>query len=27
MWPPKFWRAYEFFIRHAAGLGKFSKKE
>ena len=22
MWPPKFWKKYEFFIRHAAGLGK-----
>ena len=20
MWPPKFWRKYEYFIRHAAGL-------
>ncbi|MDC0195290.1 2Fe-2S iron-sulfur cluster-binding protein, partial [Alphaproteobacteria bacterium] len=22
MWPAKFWKKYEFFIRHAAGLGK-----
>jgi len=22
MWPPTFWKKYEFFIRHAAGLGK-----
>jgi len=22
MWPPTFWRKYEFLIRHAAGLGK-----
>ena len=22
MWPPKFWRKYEYFIRRAAGLGK-----
>ena len=22
MWPPNFWKKYEFFIRHAAGLGK-----
>ena len=27
MWPPKFWKAYEFFIRHAAGLGKSPKKD
>ena len=26
MWPPKFWKTYEFFIRHAAGLGKSPKK-
>ena len=22
MWPPNFWKKYEYFIRHAAGLGK-----
>ena len=22
MWPPTFWKKYEYFIRHAAGLGK-----
>ena len=27
MWPPKFWKTYEFFIRHAAGLGKSPKKD
>ncbi len=27
MWPPKFWKIYEFFIRHAAGLGKSPKKD
>ena len=27
MWPPKFWKVYEFFIRHAAGLGKSPLKE
>ncbi|MBI04667.1 MAG: sarcosine oxidase subunit alpha [Pelagibacteraceae bacterium] len=26
MWPPKFWKTYEFIIRHAAGLGKSPKK-
>ncbi len=26
MWPPKFWKKYEFFIRHAAGLGKSPKE-
>ena len=27
MWPPKFWKTYEHFIRHAAGLGKSPKKD
>jgi len=27
MWPPKFWKTYEHFIRHAAGLGYSPKKE
>ncbi len=27
MWPPKFWKTYEHFIRHAAGLGNSPKKE
>ncbi len=27
MWPPKFWKTYEYFIRHAAGLGNSPKKE
>ena len=27
MWPPKFWKTYEYFIRHAAGLGKSPKKD
>ena len=27
MWPPKFWKTYEHFIRHAAGLGVSPKKE
>ncbi len=27
MWPAKFWKTYEFFIRHAAGLGKSPKKD
>ena len=27
MWPPTFWRKYEFFIRHAAGLGKSPKTD
>ena len=27
MWPPKFWEKYEYFIRHAAGLGKSPKEE
>ena len=22
MWPPKYWKKYEYFIRKAAGLGK-----
>ena len=22
MWPASFWKKYEFFIRHSAGLGK-----
>ncbi len=26
MWPPKFWEKYEYFIRHAAGLGKSPKE-
>jgi len=26
MWPPKFWKTYEHFIRHAAGLGNSPKK-
>ena len=26
MWPPKFWGKYEYFIRHAAGLGKSPKE-
>ena len=26
MWPPNFWKLYEFFIRHSAGLGKSPKK-
>ena len=26
MWPPKFWGKYEYFIRHAAGLGNHLKK-
>ena len=27
MWPPKLWKTYEFFIRHAAGLGKSPQKD
>ena len=27
MWPPKFWKTYEHFIRHAAGLGNSPKKD
>ena len=27
MWPPTFWKKYEFFIRHAAGLGKSPKSD
>ncbi len=27
MWPPKFWKTYEHFIRHAAGLGYSPTKE
>ena len=27
MWPPKFWKTYEHFIRHAAGLGVAPKKK
>ena len=27
MWPPNFWKKYEFFIRHAAGLGKSPKTD
>ena len=26
MWPPNFWKLYEFFIRHSAGLGKSPKR-
>ena len=26
MWPPSFWKKYEFFIRHSAGLGKSPTK-
>ena len=26
MWPPSFWKKYEFIIRHAAGLGKSPKE-
>ena len=27
MWPPKFWKTYEYFIRRAAGLGHAPKKD
>ncbi len=27
MWPPKFWKTYEYFIRQAAGLGHAPKKD
>ena len=27
MWPPKFWKKYEYFIRRAAGLGKSPKED
>ena len=27
MWPPKFWKSYEYFIRRAAGLGHAPKKD
>ena len=27
MWPPKFWKKYEYFIRNAAGLGKSPTKD
>jgi len=27
MWPPKFWKKYEYFIRRAAGLGKSPTKD
>ena len=27
MWPPTFWKKYEYFIRHAAGLGKSPKTD
>jgi len=27
MWPPKFWKTYELFIRHVAGLGNSPKKD
>ena len=27
MWPAKFWKTYEYFIRHAAGLGNSPKKD
>ena len=27
MWPPKFWKKYEYFIRRAAGLGISPKKD
>jgi len=27
MWPSKFWKIYEYFIRYAAGLGKAPKKD
>ena len=27
MWPANFWKKYEFFIRHAAGLGKSPKAD
>ena len=26
MWPASFWKKYEFFIRHSAGLGKSPTK-
>ncbi len=27
MWPPKFWKTYEYFIRKAAGLGESPKED